>query len=290
MARPTEFDRDEALAKAIEVFAEPRLRGFVDRRAAGADGHRPPEPVRRVRRQEAPLPAGAGTLQRLQPGPDGGRPEPSKGRRARIEAALLAFARNRRPRRKGCLGVGSIAEFGRADPEINAINDAAGRRFKAAFAARLAQGVAAGRSRPTSRSRPPRTFLLTVRAGLKIAARDGAGVERLQSTVRLAMRGLRSLALLFLCRALRGRLALGRPLALRGGGLALRALLALGGGRLALAGLLGGGRALGLGGLQGLAGLALGRAGRTLAGAWATTRGAAGRAAPQITGPRPVGT
>jgi TetR/AcrR family transcriptional repressor of nem operon len=191
MARPTEFDRDDALDKAIEVFADHGYEGSstaellarmgIGRQSLyGAFGDKKRLFLQALERYNAC------SLTQME---DALAAEGSP--RAIIEAALVAFAAEPAASPEaGCLGVGSIAEFGRADPEINAVNDAAGRRFKAAFAARLAQGVAAGEFAADLEVETAAAFLLTVRAGLKIAARDGADVERLKSTARLAMRGL----------------------------------------------------------------------------------------------------
>jgi AcrR family transcriptional regulator len=190
MARPTEFDRDEAIGKAIEVFADHGYEGSsttellarmgIGRQSLyGAFGDK-----KRLFLQALEC-YNAGSLSQMEAAlAVEGSP------RAAIEAALLAFAGPDATPQGGCLGVGSIAEFGRADTDINAINDAAGRRFKAAFAARLVDGVAAGEFAPDLDAQVAAEFLLTVRSGLKMAARDGASLDRLRSSVRLAMRGL----------------------------------------------------------------------------------------------------
>lgn len=191
MARPTEFDRDEAIGKAIEVFADHGYEGSstaallarmgIGRQSLyGAFGDKKRLFLEALERYNA------ASLSQIEAAlASGGSP------RAAIEAALLAFAvgPDAAPE-TGCLGVGSIAEFGRSDPEINAVNDAAGRRFKAAFAARLADGVAAGQFAADLDPEAGAEFLLTVRSGLKVAARDGVELERLTAIARTAMRGL----------------------------------------------------------------------------------------------------
>jgi AcrR family transcriptional regulator len=190
MARPTEFDRDEAIGKAIEVFADHGYEGSstaellarmgIGRQSLyGAFGDKKRLFLRALECYNAGSLAQMETALGAQGSP-----------RAAIEAALLAFAGPDAAPETGCLGVGSIAEFGRSDPEINAVNDAAATRFKAAFAARLAEGVAAGEFAPDLDPQVAAEFLLTVRSGLKIAARDGADLNRLRSSVLLAMRGL----------------------------------------------------------------------------------------------------
>jgi AcrR family transcriptional regulator len=106
-----------------------------------------------------------------------------------LEAALLAFARPDAHPEAGCLGLGSIAEFGRSDPEINTINDASAETLLRALAVRIGQGMAAGELAAVDADEAAH-YLLTVRAGLKIAARGGASFETLNATVRIALRGL----------------------------------------------------------------------------------------------------
>lgn len=191
MARPMEFDRDEAIDKAISVFADHGFEGsstaqLLGRMGIGRQSLYGAFGDKRRLFLEALARYNAGSLAQME-----AALAPEGSPRAAIEAALLAFASGLDAAPEaGCLGVGSIAEFGRADPEINAINDAAARRFKAAFAARLADGVVAGEFAADLDPETAAEFLLATRAGLKIAARDGAGLERLRPIVRMAMRSL----------------------------------------------------------------------------------------------------
>ena len=107
-----------------------------------------------------------------------------------LEAALLAFARPGAQAEAGCLGLGSITEFGRSDPDINAINEASARTFLAALATRICAGMAEGAIGDVDPQEAAR-FLLAIRSGLKVAARGGADLEALRPTVRLALRSLR---------------------------------------------------------------------------------------------------
>jgi AcrR family transcriptional regulator len=191
MARPTEFDRDEAIGRAIEVFADHGYEGSstaallarmgIGRQSLyGAFGDKKRLFLRALERYNA------GSLAQMEAAL-GSEASP----RAAIEAALLAFAASPGAvPEAGCLGVGSVAEFGRSDPEINALNDVATARFMTAFAARLADGVAAGEFAADLDPEIAAEFLLSVRSGLKVAARGGADLERLRSTAQLALRGL----------------------------------------------------------------------------------------------------
>jgi AcrR family transcriptional regulator len=187
-----EFDRDEALATAIKVFSSHGYEGsstatllermgiarqslygtFSDKRRLFL------EALKRHNAESlaeiiAPLNTDLPCLEAL-------------------EASLLAFARPGADPQKGCLGVGSIAEFGREDPDINAINDASGQELRSALARRVRDGITAGEVAADIDPDHAAHFLLTVRSGLKIAARGCARREDLQAMVAMALRGLRA--------------------------------------------------------------------------------------------------
>ena len=191
MARPMEFDRDEAIAKAISVFGDHGFEGsstatLLDRMGIGRQSLYGAFGDKKRLFLEALACYNRGSLDEIEAAlAVEGSP------RAAIEAALLAFATGPDAAlRSGCLGVGSVAEFGRSDPDINAINDASGQRFRAAFAAQLAAGVATGEFAADLDPQAAADFLLTVRTGLKIAARDGVDLDGLRLTARMALRGL----------------------------------------------------------------------------------------------------
>ncbi len=191
MARPTEFDRDEAIGKAMEVFAEHGFEGSstaellacmgIGRQSLyGAFGDKRRLFLTALERYNACSLAQMEAALAAEGSP-----------RAAVEAALVAFADGPQAMPEtGCLGVGAIAEFGRSDPDVNALTDAASQRFKALFAARLADGVAAGEFAPDLDVEAAADFLLTVRTGLKVAARGGADLGRLKAGARMALRSL----------------------------------------------------------------------------------------------------
>ena len=191
MARPMEFDRDEAIDRAISVFADHGYEGssttaLLDRMGIGRQSLYGAFGDKRRLFLEALARYNAGSVAQMEAVLASGG-----SAREAIEAALLAFTSGPDAAPEtGCLGVCSIAEFGRADPDINAINDASAHRFKVAFAARIRDGVAAGEFASDLDPEAAADFLLTTRAGLKIAARDGAGLDRLRPIVRMAMRSL----------------------------------------------------------------------------------------------------
>ncbi|MDR6872025.1 AcrR family transcriptional regulator [Bosea sp. BE125] len=191
MARPTEFDRDEAIASAIKVFARQGFEaastsdlleamGIARQSLYGAFGDKRSLFLEALRRYAA------GSLAQM-------REALAEGTAAEgIEAALLVGLGSSDDVESGCLGVGSVVEFSRSDPEINALNDAAGETVAAAFSARVRDGVEAGELDAGLDTDAVGRMLLVLRSGLKVAARGGAGEAELRDTARLALRGLTS--------------------------------------------------------------------------------------------------
>jgi TetR/AcrR family transcriptional regulator, transcriptional repressor for nem operon len=108
-----------------------------------------------------------------------------------IKAVLLDFARN--PRRLGassCLGVSSICEFGRSDPEVAAINDEFGKVLEKAFERHVKAGIEAGEIDDSLNAREVARYLSTTLCGMKVAAESGESRAHLSSVARLALRTL----------------------------------------------------------------------------------------------------
>lgn len=109
-----------------------------------------------------------------------------------LEAALLAFASRPATRpQDGCLGVSASTEFGRSDPAICAITDAAGATMGAAFERVIRKGQAEGDFAGDLDPRIAAQFLLSTLLGLKVSARAGATSATLQGIARLALKSLR---------------------------------------------------------------------------------------------------
>ena len=173
MVRPSEFDRDEAIASAIKVFARQGFEaastsdllermGIARQSLYGAFGDKRGLFLEALRRYAA------GSLAQM-------REALAEGTAAEgIEAALLVGLGSSDDVESGCLGVGSVVEFSRSDPEINALNDAAGETVVAAFAARVRDGVEAGELDAGLDTDAVGRMLLVLRSGLKVAARGGA--------------------------------------------------------------------------------------------------------------------
>lgn len=190
MARPSEFDRDEAIASAIKVFARHGFEaastsdllegmGIGRQSLYGAFGDKRRLFLEVLRRYAD------GSLAQMRDALAGGETA-----LADLEAAVLVGLGSSDDVETGCLGVGSIVEFSRTDPDINAINDAAGVAVMAAFAARVRDGMAAGELDPGLDAETAAQMLLALRSGLKVSARGGADEAQLRETARLALRAL----------------------------------------------------------------------------------------------------
>jgi TetR/AcrR family transcriptional repressor of nem operon len=110
---------------------------------------------------------------------------------AGIEAVLLDFARN--PLRLGtssCLGVNSICEFGRSDPEVTAIHDEFGVLLEKAFERQARAAIAAGEVDATLIPRELARYLGLTLCGMKVGAEAGSSPSQLVSVARLALRAL----------------------------------------------------------------------------------------------------
>ncbi|MQT14567.1 TetR/AcrR family transcriptional regulator [Segnochrobactrum spirostomi] len=107
-----------------------------------------------------------------------------------LEAALTSVVAPPGGPETGCLRLASIAEFGHADPDIHAINEAAARVLLKAIASHLRDGVAAHEIADVDVDDAAH-FLLTFASGLKVAARAGDDPGRLRSAIQMALRLLR---------------------------------------------------------------------------------------------------
>jgi len=189
MARPPEFDRNEAIARSIKVFARHgfeaastndliKCMGIGRQSLYGAFGDKRGLFLEALRRYSED------SLQQMKDALAEGPVAES------IEAALLVGLGSSRDIESGCLGVGSIIEFSREDEDITALNDKAGAAVIASFAERVREGIAAGVLDPDLDVDEAGRMLLALRSGLKVAARGGATMAELRTTALLAMRGL----------------------------------------------------------------------------------------------------
>ena len=192
MARPREFDEDQALDAAIRRFADQGYEGTstddlldamgISRQSLyGAFGDKRQLYLKALRRYSA---GNISTLIRIL----NTAPSPLKG----IEAALTSFADAAKDKKAtGCIGVGSICEFGRTDAEIAELNDVMADTLTAALQRRLADARAMGELPNDLDVQAAADFLASTFIGMKVSARAGASYHKLRRIARTAMRSLK---------------------------------------------------------------------------------------------------
>jgi AcrR family transcriptional regulator len=188
MARPKEFEQDEALGAAIGVFREHGFEGTSAGMLTAA---------MRIGRQSLYDTFGdkwrlyCRALERYSADEVATHLEAlARGPRAADGLATMMeriVAEARRP----CLGIGSIAEFGCSRPELLAIREKAGRALHEGLvrcirAAQAEGDVAAGLD-PDEAA----LYLVANIGGIRLAARSGTDEATLQGLGRLALRALR---------------------------------------------------------------------------------------------------
>lgn len=188
MARPKEFDEEQALDVAIGVFREHGFEGTSAGMLVQAMG---------IGRQSlydtfgdkwqlycAALRRYVMTEAQAHTAALRGSTRAIDGLRAMLDR-LIGDARN------ACLGVGSVCEFGRTRPELAKIHDAAGRMHRVAIAGRIREAQADGDVAPDLDPEQAADFLIANFAGIRVAARGGADLATLQGLGALALRALR---------------------------------------------------------------------------------------------------
>lgn len=97
-----------------------------------------------------------------------------------------------RERKMGCMGVGSVAEFGTTDPELCKLRAKAGAPLRARMIQRLREGQASGEIDPALDPEEATGFILMTMTGIQLAARGGAGAEDLRRMARFAANRLKA--------------------------------------------------------------------------------------------------
>ena len=187
MARPKEFDPEEALAAAMGVFREHGFEGASAEMLVRAMG---------IGRQSfydtfgdkwklyrsalrhyvaAEAKAHSAALR--------SEPRAIDGIRAMLDR-VIADAQ------EPCLGVNSICEFGRTRRELAEIHDAAARVIRAAIIKRVREAQTEGDIASDLDPKEIAEFLSASFAGIRIAARGGADVLQLRALGQLTMRAL----------------------------------------------------------------------------------------------------
>jgi len=193
MVRPREFDRIEALDRAMQVFwakgfAATSTDDLVQAMGIGRQSLYNAFGDKRRLYLEA-LEAYqqgtvAGHLKRL------GTPvSPLAGLR---DLLLGLAAEDDGLRGLGCMGVGSVGEFGASDPEVAALRSKAAAPLRARLVERLREGQAAGEIAPEMPAGDAADFVQMTMTGLQLTARSGAGVEDLHRMAAFAVDRLKA--------------------------------------------------------------------------------------------------
>lgn len=191
MARPRQFDRDEALLQAIRVFCD---KGFA---AASTEALMAAMNLSRQsmynafgdKRQlyiEAMQQYQANSISDLI-----WRLSKDASPLESLRNTLLSFAsRAEREGTSGCMGVNAICEFGMSDEELNQLCASSGRTLRAAVERTLKLAVEQQQIPATIDIAGACDFLLSTLNGMKVSAKGGASREQLQAIAEFAVRAL----------------------------------------------------------------------------------------------------
>lgn len=191
MARQREFDRDETLNKALEVFwqkgyAATSTTDLLDAMGIGRQSLYDTFGDKRSLYLEALRRYNEASVNDLLRHLRGDTPL------AAIDNMLQSFAsRPRRDNAKGCMGVNAISEFGTSDEEVNALRDASAKLLNRAVEAQLRKAAADGEIPADTDIGQAAAFVAATLSGMKISAKAGASIATLRAIASFAVRGLR---------------------------------------------------------------------------------------------------
>jgi TetR/AcrR family transcriptional repressor of nem operon len=193
MPRPKEFDRNAAVERAMSVFwlkgyaatsTDDLLRAMKIGRQSMYDTFGDKwrlyvEALERYQQESI-----AGNINRLR-----STTSPLAG----IEALVVGLiASDRAAREKGCMGVGSICEFGNADVELAKLRTKSGGLLHKALVERLQDSRAAGEIGESVDIERAARFVVTIMLGLQVAAKAGMSAQDLRGAAAFAIAGLRN--------------------------------------------------------------------------------------------------
>jgi TetR/AcrR family transcriptional regulator, transcriptional repressor for nem operon len=193
MARPKEFDRDAAVERAMSVFwrkgyAATSTDDLLDAMKIGRQSMYDTFGGKRRLYLEAleryQLESVAGNIGRLR-----STASPLAG----IEALVVGIiASDKSVRERGCMGVGSIGEFGNTDPDLVTLRAKSGGAQHRALIERLRHAQAANEIEANVDIERAARFVETTMFGLQVAARAGASFQTLRDTAAFAIESLRN--------------------------------------------------------------------------------------------------
>jgi TetR/AcrR family transcriptional repressor of nem operon len=193
MARPREFDRDAAVQRAMSIFwrkgyaatsTDDLLRAMnIGRQSmydTFGDKHRLYlEALERYQRERV-----AENIRRLR-----STASPLAG----IEALVIGIiASDKSSRERGCMGVGSISEFGNTDPDLVTLRARSGGAQHKALIEQLRHAQAANEIGANVDIERAARFVETTMFGLQVAAKAGASLQALRDTAAFAIASLRN--------------------------------------------------------------------------------------------------
>jgi TetR/AcrR family transcriptional repressor of nem operon len=195
MVRPREFDRDEALERAMRVFwvkgysatstddlleamqigRQSLYNAFGDKRKLYL------EALDRYQQHSI-----AGHIDRLT------RPSsPLAGVKALFLGLITEDARSRE---MGCMGVNSVGEFGATDTDVNAIRTAGGKRLKQHLLARIGEAQRNGEIDPQMKADEVALFINATMQSIQLSARAGVAPSVLRRMAKFAVERLEARA------------------------------------------------------------------------------------------------
>jgi TetR/AcrR family transcriptional repressor of nem operon len=193
MARPKEFDREAALAAAMQVFW---AKGYD---ATSTDDLRHAIGIGRQSLYDTFGGKRTLYLEALRRYQDDSVATRIKTLRAAasplsaIEQFLVAVARETPTQRAmGCMGVRAICDFGTSDPDVSALGKSAGTVVESALEDTLRKAKAKNEVRSSLNVRAAAQFLQATLTGLKVAARAGSTPNALRGIAEVAVDGLRT--------------------------------------------------------------------------------------------------
>ncbi|WP_433934624.1 TetR/AcrR family transcriptional regulator [Sorangium cellulosum] len=192
MARPKEFDRDEALRRSIPVFWEKGFAGTSTEdlvRAMGIGrqslydtfGDKRRLFLEALRAYNAY--SIAAIMKRLRAGPTA---------LAAIERVLVELAEARDGARSlGCMGVNAVCELARDDDEVRALTATSAALLEAVLKDAIDEGRSRGDIGRGIDSRAAARFLAATLSGMKVQAKAGASAGALRDVAAFAVQSLR---------------------------------------------------------------------------------------------------
>jgi AcrR family transcriptional regulator len=193
MARPREFDRDNALERAVQVFwakgfaatsTDDLLQAMEIGRQSLYNAFGDKRQIYLEALQSYQQKSVAGHLTRLT-----SARSPLDG----IRQLLVGLVpEDDRLRALGCMGVGSVGEFGTTDPDLVALRKKIAPLLGARLTKRIKEGQASGEIDKGMKPDDAAGFIQITMAGLQIAARGGADADALRKLADFAVDRLRA--------------------------------------------------------------------------------------------------